>query len=300
MQPTKCFALTRGLFLAAILAAPAWGQTLAPRAARPGTINYVEGRASLGTSSLNASSVGNLEMERDQVLTTEAGKVEILLTPGVFLRLADNSSLKMISPEITKTEVQLDKGRALIEVVEIHGQNDIQIDESCGTIKLLRKSLYDIDADHHEVRVFNGSAEVTGADRKVTLASNHKLVMSDDRLKPAHLDARQYQDGFYRWSGLRSAYLSEASVSAARSYIGTGPDWYGPGWIGSGWYWNPWFEVYTFLPPAGIIYGGFGWGFYSPIAVYWSPFAYFGNYPHRFGEFHYPYGHGFPPPIMRN
>src|ERR1700728_327897 len=113
----------RGCFLAAILIAPAWGQVLTlpaatPHPARPGSVNYVEGQAALGSTTLDASCVGTLEMERDQSVSTEAGKVEILLTPGVFLRLADNGSVNMISADLAKTELQLDKGRALVEVID--------------------------------------------------------------------------------------------------------------------------------------------------------------------------------------
>lgn len=290
------------VILSAVLAAPAWSQPPAPppaaHVARPGSVNYVEGQASIGTIPLTVGSIGTVELDRNQYLTTQAGKVEILLTPGVFLRLADNSSLKMVSPDLANTEVQLEKGRAMVEVVDIHKENDIRIDQKGIVTKLLKKGLYDFDADHNEIRVFNGSAQVTAGNRKIKLAGEQKIALDDTaKLKARDFEPRQYQDEFYRWCGLRSGYLSEASVDIARTYIGPGPGWYGPGWCGVGWYWDPWFGVYTFLPADGIFYGPFGWGFYSPIAVYRSPFYYYGHYPHGFGEFHYPYGHGFPPAV---
>jgi hypothetical protein len=284
--------------LPAALLVVSWAQSPEPppHQARPGSINYVEGVASVGTVPVTTGSIGTVELERDQSLITQTGKVEILLTPGVFLRLADNSSLKMISPDLANTEVQLEKGRAVVEVVDIHPQNNIRIDLNGATTKLLKKGLYDFDADHNEVRVFKGSAQVVAGTRKTTLGGSQKVVLGGANLRAMRFESRQYEDDFYRWCGLRSGYLSEASVDIARSYLGPGPGWYGPGWSGWGWYWDPWFGVYTFLPPDGIFYGPFGWGYYSPIAVYWSPYIFFGHYPHTFGEFHYPYGHGFPPP----
>jgi hypothetical protein len=284
----------RGLLLAAVLTAPGWGQPPAARPPRPGSINYVEGNASIGTTPLSATSPGNVELDRNQSLTTQAGRVEILLTPGVFLRLADNSSLTMVSPDLANTEVRLDKGRAMVEVIDIRKENNIRIDQGGANTKLLKQGLYDFDADHNEVRVFKGSAEVNAGNRKITPGGNQKVVLGSANLRPVRFESRQYEDDFYRWCGLRSGYLSEASVAAARAYIGPGPGWYGPGWGGWGWYWSPWFGVYTFLPVDGIFWGPFGWGFFSPIAVYRSPFIFYGNYPHHFGEFHYPYGHGFP------
>lgn len=296
--------MVRIAIVAAILGACVWGESLtppayAPHAARPGSINYVEGQAYLETTPLDASCVGTLEMLPGQSVTTQAGKVEVLLTPGVFLRVGEFSAVKMISPELAKTEVQVDKGRALIEGIDIRKENDIEVDLNGAKITLLKSGLYDFDVARNEVRVFHGTAEVAFQGKNVKVEAGQRFALSGDRFKPQHFDSRPFEDEFYRWNGLRSGYLSEASVSEARAYIGAGPGWYAPGWVGLGWYWNPWFGVYTFLPVDGVYYGPFGWGFYSPIEVFRSPFIFYGNYPHNFAEFHYPYGHGFPPPAGR-
>lgn len=298
MRIPSILASMGAIFLATVLAAPTWSQPREAHPARPGSINYVEGQASIGTIALTAESIGTVELDKDQILTTQAGKVEILLTPGVFLRVGDNSVIKMVSPGLANTEVALQKGRALVEVLDIRKENNIRIDQDDASTKLLKKGLYDFDADHNQVRVFAGRAEVHIGSQMVTVSGEHQVTLTAGaKLRAQSFDTRQYEDDFYRWSGLRSGYLSEASVDEARTYIGVGVGWYGPGWYGAGWYWDPWFGVYTFIPLEGIYYSWFGWGFYSPIAVFWSPFFYYGYYPHphRFGEFHEPYGHGFEP-----
>lgn len=277
--------------------AGAWAQN--PHPARPGSINYVEGVASIGTQALAPNSAGSIELEKGQTLTTEDGKVEVLLTPGVFLRLADNSSVRMVSHELANTEVAIEKGRAAVEVLDIHKENNIRIDLNDTSTKLLNKGLYEFDAGQNQVRVFKGKAEVYAGDRKVTLTSERALTLNTGgKLKAQNFDTRKYEDDFFRWSALRSGYLSEASADEARVYVGAGPGWYGPNWYGPGWYWDPNFLAYTFLPGDGIFYSPFGWGFYSPIFVYRSPFFYgFSSHgPHPFNELHYPYGHGFEPP----
>jgi hypothetical protein len=55
----------------------------------PGTVNYVEGQASIDSHALNSKSIGSAELQPGQLLTTKKGKVEILLTPGVFLRVSN-------------------------------------------------------------------------------------------------------------------------------------------------------------------------------------------------------------------
>lgn len=259
-----------------------------------GSINYLEGQASIDGMPLAPNSVGFRTLGKDQTLTTQAGKVEVLLTPGVFLRVADNSSVKMISPDLANTRVQLEKGRAIVEVLDIHSQNDIQIEQNGATTKVLKNGLYDFDADHATVRVFDGKAETTVGNQKTSIGGKHELALNaSGKLKSKGFDPNSSsQDDFYRWNSLRSGYLSEASVSAARAYMGPGPEAYGPGWGGYGWYWDPYFSVYTFLPGGGIFYDPFGFGFYSPFAVYRSPYFYHPGIVHGFGQFHYPYGHG--------
>jgi len=289
-----------GLLLAMSISVRVWGQTQNSHTARPGSINYVEGQASIGNEPVSPNSVGSIELDKGQSLTTQAGKVEILLTPGVFLRVAENSTLKMISPGLANTVVELDKGRAMVEVLDIHKENNIEFDQNDVSTELLKNGLYDFDAEHEQIRVFKGTAQVHAKDQSIKLTGEHELAINTSgKLKAREFDTRQYEDDFFRWSALRSGYLSEAAVDQARVYIGPGPGWYGPGWYGAGWYWDPWFGVWTFLPADGIFYSPFGWGFYSPIFVYRSPFffyGYYGHQPHHFGEFHYPYGHGFAPP----
>jgi hypothetical protein len=125
-------------FLAALLSAPAWSANSDKRSAVPGTLNYVEGQTSIGNETLNSKDVGSVELGVGQSLDTGNGKAEILLTPGVFLRVGNNSSLKMDSPELTNTKLTLDRGEAMLEVDEIHSQNDIRISQPGATTRVLK------------------------------------------------------------------------------------------------------------------------------------------------------------------
>src|SRR5437763_4240267 len=121
--------ITIGLLGLAISKAPAFADVdiAQTRTATPGTVNYIEGTAELDGQPLNSKDAGNATLQADQELSTAKGKAEILLTPGVFLRVGDNSTVKMVSPDLTLTRVELEKGRAGIEVDEIHDQNNLQV-----------------------------------------------------------------------------------------------------------------------------------------------------------------------------
>jgi hypothetical protein len=278
-----------GFFLAALLSVPAWGAgaTQPNQIATPGTVNYVEGQVSIGQEVLNSNSIGSAKLDANQFLFTGTGKAEVLLTPGVFLRLGDNGSLKMISPDLANTEVGLEKGQATVEVTEIRPENNIQVTENGATTQLLKRGLYDFDAENGTVRVFEGEAAVTEGSRRVKVKGGHEVSITNETVSKAtsfDKNADESND-LYRWSSLRSAYVAEANADAAPSYIYAGSDWYG-----AGWYWDPWFSSYTFIPGDGIFYSPFGWGFYSPFYAGWAPFGwgygsgygYGGHYHHHF------------------
>jgi hypothetical protein len=115
--------------VAGLLSIPAWGNTNPPQ---PGMVNYIEGRASVDSQPLKSSSAGSTELQAGQALTTEKGKVEILLTPGVFLRVADNSSVRMDSLGLANTALTIERGRAMLEVADIHKENDIAVNRDRG------------------------------------------------------------------------------------------------------------------------------------------------------------------------
>src|SRR5579871_3021166 len=84
------------LFLAGILAVPVFSApagNMGP--AQPGTVNYVEGQASIDSEPLNQNSVGTAGLQAGQTLATQNGKAEILLTPGVFLRVNGNTAVRI-------------------------------------------------------------------------------------------------------------------------------------------------------------------------------------------------------------
>jgi hypothetical protein len=250
--------MTIALAGAALFANPA---AYAANVARPGTVNYVEGAAYVDGQQVTDKAVGSTELNPGDELSTHSGKAEVLLTPGVFLRLDDNSVVKMVSPDLTHTQVQLEHGRAGVEVDEIHSQNRLEVADAGVTTQLLKNGYYEFNADQPTAMVFDGKAAVEVGDGKYrVLKSHHELALvsgpNDKPLaqeKPASFDVKTAKDDLYNWNSLRSQYLAEANNQLAPTYVGGG---YAPGW-----YWDPYIFGYTFLGPSPF-YSPFGWGFY--------------------------------------
>jgi hypothetical protein len=264
-----------GWFLAAALLAPISSASEAPKTAYPGTLNYVEGQVSIGATALDSSAIGSAKLDPGKVLATEQGKAELLLTPGVFLRVGNSSEVKMISPNLADTEVGVERGEATVEVTDIYPENRLIVDEGDSQTRLLKTGFYDFDADQGTVRVFSGQASLRTRDQQIKIKGRHEVTLGDERLKADRFDKNRYEGDLYQWSSLRSSYLAEANVDLASEYYYEG--FWGPGWFGAGWYWDPWFDGFTFLPGDGIFYSPFGWGFYPPFLL--GGWGYYGGYP---------------------
>jgi hypothetical protein len=248
-------------------------------------VNYVEGAAYLQGKQLNPHDVGNLEIDPGQTLRTGAGKAEILLTPGVFLRVDDHSAVKMITPDLTPTRVELDRGRAAVEVDQLFKQNDLEVTDGGVTTHLAKVGFYEFDANNPTALVFKGEAVVDEGDGKYkNLKDHHELALAEGAdLKPAKFDPRDAEDSLYNWSSLRSQYLAEANNQIAGQYaeaVGFYP----------GWYWDPYMWDYTFIG-AGPFWSPFGYGFYPPWGWYGGVWA-GGFYGGRF------YGRGGVAPVV--
>jgi hypothetical protein len=254
--------------------------------AEPGTLNYVEGQVSINAQVVNWSSVGFTELNEGQVIETANGKAEVLLTPGVFLRLGDNSAVRMITPDLANTEVELVKGRADVEVDQLFKQNDLRVQMKGNEARLLKTGLYAFDSERGTVQVFDGEAEVLPVDghqKSIVVKDDHELAMNGDGDKPKHFDKEASEDALYNWSSLRSQYLGEANVQMASEYEGV------PGFA-PGWFWDGGLYGYTWLPGAGAFFDPFGYGFYSPYYLYGGGFVYGHGYGR--GGYRSAYGQG--------
>lgn len=247
----------------------------------PGTLNYIEGSANLDGQPITQRAIGSATLAPGQVLSTTTGRAEVLLTPGVFLRLGHNSSVKMISPDIVDTAVAVEHGRATVEVDQLFKENDIHVLENNVPVQLVQTGLYEFNADNGTVMVFQGKAAIPkGHGHWTTIKSDHEVNVAEGPadLHAVKFNSNQQEDaGLYRWSSLRSDYLAEANQQMAGEY--------GPGY-NPGWYWDPAMYDYTFLG---------AYPFYSPFGFGFAPFGWGGwgmGYPGFYGGGYYGGGPG--------
>jgi len=264
------------------------GNTQQPGMASPGAVNYVEGQATLDGEPLTAQSVGSTVARPNQVIGTTNGYVEVLLTPGSFLRIGHNSEVRLASASLGGVTLQVNQGSVLVEVADLVEGSRLTVDLSGAITAIQKKGLYSFDATQHSVRVLDGKAVVRNTAGETTLKKgNEVLLASDGPLKKRNFETKPAQhEPLYVWSKVRSQQESLANMNAANS-IAAGGGWYGPGW-----YWDPYWSGYAFLPGSGFLYSPFGWGFYGYgyPGIWGGGFGYRYYAPRVYGRY---YGHGF-------
>jgi hypothetical protein len=246
-----------------------------PQPVGPGTINYVEGQASLNGQELTPQSVGTATLRPGQALDTGEGFVEVLLTPGAFLRVGHNSEVRIVSAGLANTEVEIVRGASMVEVDQIIKGTNLGVQMNGATTQLEKNGLYNFDATQQAVMVLDGKAKVQIAAGSKTLNKHDEVLLaSSNPLKTRGFNEKAVKaDPLYVWSKARSedeAHASANAASSAPTYVAAGP----------GWYWDPTWDFYGFWPYDSFLYSPFGWGFYSPAFFgygYYRGYGYYGG-----------------------
>jgi lipopolysaccharide export system protein LptA len=287
-----------GTLLAAALLLPAQGHN-----ARPGTVNFTEGMVSVNGQAVSEKQLGSVRVAPGQTLETRDGRAEMLLTPGVFLRLGNQSAVKMVSASIIDTRVEVLRGTAMLEADQVEKENHLAVLNHGSTTAIVKQGVYAFNADQPKVMVYDGHAKVQQDDRTADLFKGDQVTLSPDnpklKVKGFHVKSTEQADSLYAWSKLRSEYSAETNMSLAQTVAGTNPNWY----AGTGWYWDPYFDSFGFMPGDGYLFSPFGWGFMSPAfwGGYYAPYYGYGYGFGRggYGYGRYPIGRGRPPVMTR-
>lgn len=228
--------------------------------ARAGLVHLADGRVLLDEKPIVHNVTRFSEVKDHSVLRTERGRVEILLTPGVFLRLGEDSRLVMLSGALTDVRVKLEAGSAVVEADELDKSASITVVVGESEARLDRTGLYRFDVypdEARRLRVFTGQALVGR-----TRVGARKEVRLDGDLTVTKFDPED-TDPLDRWSRRRANYIAMASVSASRLAWEQDRQF-----TRSSWVWNPYYGMYAFLPFRGVCNSVYGYAFYSPRAVY--------------------------------
>jgi len=236
-----------------------------------GLIHYTEGKVFLNDQLIEPKFGEFPQMKDGQQLRTEEGRVEVLLSPGIFLRLGENSALRMVNNQLVDTQLELLSGEALLQVDEIIKGDSVIVTYRDYAVRFLKTGIYRLTSEPEELRVYNGEASVASTSETKVVKDGRSLTL-DSGFKEAKFDKNDVDD-LYKWSRRRSEYIAMANVSSAKTMLDSGSySWW---WQGGVWDYNPFFGMYTFIPFGGMYYDPWGFAFWSPFTVG----SYLGTWP---------------------
>ena len=92
--------------------------------ARSGVLVYLEGEVLIAGKPRDPARHEFRDIQEGKELRTGKGRAEILLGPDAFLRVDEDSSVKMISNDLTGPRAEILAGRAILELIKPRKQND--------------------------------------------------------------------------------------------------------------------------------------------------------------------------------
>jgi len=240
------------------LAGIAWAQSAI--SAKAGMVNYTEGKVLLDGAAVKVKFDNFPQIRMGSELRTGDGRAEVLLGPGVFMRLGENSAVRMISDDLMSTHLEFLAGSVFVEGADLAKDEAVTFSYQGSSIDLLKKGLYRFDGEPAKVSVYDGEARVI-VDGQAQVVRRAHLLRLDGVGVAEKFDATAGDD-LFRWARRRAEYLAVANVSAAKE-----AEQYGF-WGSNNWIWNPSFGTYTYLPMNGFYDSPWGYRFWSPASIY--------------------------------
>jgi hypothetical protein len=145
----------------AALAWPAYGQAVI--STRAGLVHFFEGAVYVAGQPLEARLGKFTSIPEGAELRTEQGRAEVLLTPGVFLRVGEKSAIRMVASALSDTRVELLAGSAIVDSAPPVAGTSVTLIYKDWNVRQPQKGLYRIDGEPPRLQVREGAAEVSAA-----------------------------------------------------------------------------------------------------------------------------------------
>jgi uncharacterized membrane protein YgcG len=231
--------------------------------AKAGVVNVIEGDASSRHDKADWAKLvpGDELREGDTVKTGANGRIEILLTPGCYLRLAENTEFILSDTSVNKFKIEIIGGSALIEASVIEDPMTVATPKT--EFSIIRKGIYrfnvaadgKVEAAVRKGRIASGNTVVKG-DKKAVF-DNGTLVIASYNKKDA--------DSFDLWSKDRAKTLIAANRSLSNRNINRSALF---GFVSNVWIRDSQCGCYTFLPFGNGFSSPYGWD-YAVCNPFW-------------------------------
>ncbi len=181
-----------------------------------GLVNYHEGSVFVDDQPLDQKFGTFSSLKEGSTMRTEKGRVEILLTPGVFLRLDENSAVRMVSNALTDTRVEFLRGAAILDSNAATPGNSLVLVYKTYQLRFPKPGVYRLDSEPEVFETYTGEAEISSAGQPAkTIDESHQFFFG------IGAETNKYGDGavdnFSEWARNRAETIAADNRAAAQS-----------------------------------------------------------------------------------
>ena len=180
-----------------------------------GVVHYFEGAVSIDGTPLKPHFGRFPEIPEGAELRTAEGRAEVLLGPGVILRVAENSAIKLVASNLDDTRVEVLSGASILESKTPLPGNSVVMRYKNWDMSTPKLGTYRIDTEPEQIRVYNGEVEVRATEgAPVTLRAGQTLPLAVVLVPNQTLGPPG--DEFNNWAFERSEAIAADDATAAQ------------------------------------------------------------------------------------
>jgi hypothetical protein len=196
------------------LAIPADAQSVI--STHSGLIHFFDGAVYLDDRPLESHLGRFPSVPQDGELRTAEGRAEVLLTPGVFLRMGEHSAIRMVSNSLADTQVELETGAAIVDAGEASPDTSVTLIYKDWKVHFLRKGTYRIDSDPPRLLVSQGEAEVISNTTGLPVSVGQGMTLPLEGVLAPDLTSAASGDGLSNWAKGRGDSVSADNAILAQ------------------------------------------------------------------------------------
>ena len=201
------------LLASAVLSVPVRGQAVI--STRAGLVHFFEGAVFVAGQPLETRFGRFTSIPEGAELSTEQGRAEVLLTPGVFLRVGEKSTIRLISSNLADTRVELLRGSAIVDSLEPSPGTSITVIYKAWNVRQPGKGAYRIDCDPPRLEVRAGEVKVAAANGGAPVSVEHGMDLPLAEVLVPEQPSGETHDTLSDWAEGRAQSISTDNAIAA-------------------------------------------------------------------------------------
>jgi hypothetical protein len=191
------------------------GRAQAVISTRSGVVHFFEGAVYLSDRPLESHFGKYTSIPEGGELRTERGRAEVLLTPGVFLRVGENAAIRIIANALSDTRVELLAGSAIVDALDPTAGTAVTVIYKSWKMHPVRKGVFRLDCDPARLLVREGDVEVSTAGDTPGVSVTQGMELPLAAVLVPEKATNESRDAFGDWANGRAESIAADNAIAS-------------------------------------------------------------------------------------